>query len=121
MRTTLTTLAGVAVITLLTAFTPAASATHPAGPPATAACPDGAPACLKVAADGSSGMLTAKDLQEAYRLPSGRLGGGQTIAVVVPYGHTTAEADLAVYREGNGLPPLRQGLSLLQGDRPARQ
>ncbi|MFF4198008.1 hypothetical protein [Nonomuraea sp. NPDC001831] len=49
--------------------------------------------------------FSAADLQQAYRLPSARLGGGQTIAVIVPYHNPNAGNDLAVYRKANGLPP----------------
>jgi hypothetical protein len=61
-------------------------------------------------ADPTAGLdtlrpFTAADLQEAYNLPSGLLGGRQTIAVVNPFDYPTAEQDLAVYREANGLPP----------------
>ncbi|MFC4114478.1 hypothetical protein [Nonomuraea zeae] len=99
-----------------TAPVPAADA---AGPSTRAICPEDAEqaSCLlRVAADGAgrvlrpaeavqddSGVLTAKDLQEAYRLPADLLGGGQTVAVVVPYDVGSAEADLAVYRAANGL------------------
>ncbi|MFF0862113.1 hypothetical protein ACFYUV_10205 [Nonomuraea sp. NPDC003560] len=48
--------------------------------------------------------LKAADLQDAYKLPSSWLGGGQTLAVVVPYGHPGAERDLNEYRKGNDLP-----------------
>ncbi|MGW0811156.1 hypothetical protein [Nonomuraea sp. NPDC002799] len=109
------------VAALLSTLTPAAPAVADAPPPSTRAiCPEDADqaACLlKVATDGTgrtlrpaeaakltSGPLTAKDLQEAYRLPADLLGGGRTIAVVVPYDVSSAEPDLAVYRETNGLP-----------------
>ncbi|WP_049558191.1 S8 family serine peptidase [Nonomuraea sp. SBT364] len=106
------------VAALLTVLAPAAIG---APEPATRAiCPEGADpaACLlRVAVDGAgrtlgpaeaakvtSGPLTAKDLQEAYRLPSDLLGGGRTVAVVVPFDIASAEQDLAVYRKTNGLP-----------------
>lgn len=58
-------------------------------------------------ADPTAGLrpYTAADLQEAYNLPSALLGGRQTIAVVNPFDYPTAEQDLAIYREANGLPP----------------
>lgn len=47
----------------------------------------------------------AADLQSAYKLPSARLGARQTIAIVVAFDNPNAEADLAVYRAANDLPP----------------
>ncbi|MQA77785.1 MAG: peptidase S8 [Streptosporangiales bacterium] len=49
--------------------------------------------------------FTAADLQDAYKLPSALLGARQTIAIVSAFDAPNAEADLAVYREVNGLPP----------------
>jgi uncharacterized membrane protein YgcG len=59
-----------------------------------------------------SGMGTAAktagygpaDLASAYRLPPGT-GAGRTVAIVDAYDDPNAEADLAVYRAANGLPP----------------
>lgn len=45
------------------------------------------------------------DLQDAYNLPSGTNGAGQTIAVVDAYDDPNAQSDLAVYRSTFGLPP----------------
>ncbi|MBO2446583.1 hypothetical protein J4573_05740 [Actinomadura barringtoniae] len=53
--------------------------------------------------DAPPGGLTAADLQDAYKLPSDLLGGGSTIAVVVPFGNTSAEKDLAIYRAASGM------------------
>ncbi|WP_327093038.1 hypothetical protein OIE66_21055 [Nonomuraea sp. NBC_01738] len=97
---------------LLAAFTPMAGATEQATPSTRTICPqdaDPASCLLKVAtgdagAKAASGPLTAGDLQEAYRLPADLLGGGQTVAVVVPYDIPSAEQDLATYRAANGLP-----------------
>ncbi|HEY3543999.1 MAG TPA: S53 family peptidase [Gaiellaceae bacterium] len=44
------------------------------------------------------------DLASAYRLPAGA-GAGTTVAIVDAYDDPNAEADLAAYREANGLPP----------------
>lgn len=56
---------------------------------------------------GPNGLhpYTAADLQGAYRLPSSLLGARQTIAIVDAFDNPNAAADLAVYREANGLPP----------------
>lgn len=82
----------------------------------------GRAACLAAAVTGSDGVplslaearqagyqpFTPAELRDAYRLPSELLGSRQTIAVVVPYDHPDAEADLAVYRAEFGLPPCDQ-------------
>ncbi|MFC4911823.1 hypothetical protein [Actinomadura gamaensis] len=61
-------------------------------------------AAQKAAAGGiPPGGLTAADLQDAYKLPSDLLGGGSTIAVVVPMDTTSAEKDLNTYRAANGM------------------
>lgn len=54
---------------------------------------------------GQPAPFMAADLRDAYRLPSGLLGGRQTIAVVDAYDAPRIEADLAEYRAANGLPP----------------
>ncbi|GAA3427353.1 hypothetical protein ACWDTT_06395 [Streptosporangium sandarakinum] len=120
----MTTLGGVVAMLLttltpLTSLAPAASAAA-APPAANAACPEdtGQATCLLRAATGGGdrplpngaattggGPLTAKDLQEAYRLPADWLGGGQTVAIVSPYDNVTAEDELAEYRKVNGMPP----------------
>jgi subtilase family serine protease len=46
----------------------------------------------------------ATDLESAYRLPITH-GAGQVVAIVDAFDDPTAEADLAVYRSTNGLPP----------------
>jgi N-acetylneuraminic acid mutarotase len=46
--------------------------------------------------------LTPADIQAAYHLPA--TGQGQTVAVVDAYGYSSAEADLAVFRQQYGLP-----------------
>lgn len=51
------------------------------------------------------GGYTAKELETAYRLPSATRGKGQTVAVIDAFGYKNAAADLAVYRQGMGLPP----------------
>ncbi|WP_034485738.1 hypothetical protein [Actinomadura oligospora] len=64
----------------------------------------GRTAALKAADEGiPPGGLTAADLQDAYKLPSDLLGGGSTIAVVVPFDVTAAEKDLNAYRAANGM------------------
>ncbi|MEV0828868.1 hypothetical protein [Nonomuraea rubra] len=127
-----TTLTGVVAMLLttiapLTLLTTSAAATSiedsigatVAAPPATSpACPkDPEPAtCLLRAGTGGGdqplprvtagrGPLTARDLQEAYRLPSDWLGGGQSVAVVTPYDNPEAGDELAEYRKANGMPP----------------
>lgn len=93
------------------AAAPSAAAPADSKPHAACAKPSGGRAgcLLTVAAVGTSATdpqpFTAADLQAAYKLPSARLGGGETIAVVVPYSNPNAEADLGVYRAANGLPP----------------
>jgi len=57
---------------------------------------------------------TAADLQDAYRLPSALLGGRQTVAVVNAFDYPSAEQDLAVYREANGLPPCGEAFRCLR-------
>lgn len=106
-----------AVAALITALAPAASATTAGAATGEATTVEaaiaGVAAQLHVRATtggpvspaaGNSGPFTAADLQEAYRLPSGRLGG-QTIAIVVPYDNTGAESDLRQYRAGSGMHP----------------
>lgn len=51
---------------------------------------------------GENGGYAPKDLQSAYEIPTTG-GSGQTVAVIDAYGDTTAEADLAKYREHYGL------------------
>jgi subtilase family serine protease len=62
---------------------------------------------LSPAAAAAAGLsfYTAADLQDAYRLPSAARGVGQTVAIVDAFDDPNAEADLAVYRQANGLPP----------------
>ena len=82
--------------------------------PGTAAClaliDGGFPAWLMTARAAQPGATTAPapytaaDLQSAYRLPSALLGARQTIAIVDAYDDPHAAADLAVYRQANGLP-----------------
>lgn len=110
----------VAVATLIATLTGGASSR--AMPEQNADCAAPAPGrarCLTTAAVGADGRpltraaaeamelrpYTAADLQDAYNLPSALLGARQTVAVVAPYGNPKAEADLAVYRAENGLPP----------------
>lgn len=69
-----------------------------------AAAPDGSPLDRTAQAAQDLRPYTAADLQQAYQLPSERLGGRQTIAVVAAYDNPYAEQDLAVYRETNQLP-----------------
>ncbi|KRV48981.1 hypothetical protein AQ490_21925 [Wenjunlia vitaminophila] len=117
--------AAVSLVTVLTALATPGSANSPRGAATAPQGSDGAttrPACprdtgealclLSVVTDddGTSvgpntvgGGLTAAELQDAYNLRSDWLGGGQTIAVVVPYDNTSAAFDLAAYREGSGL------------------
>lgn len=49
-----------------------------------------------------STALTPAQIQAAYDLPA--TGQGQTVAVVDAYGYSTAESDLAVFRQQYGLP-----------------
>jgi hypothetical protein len=51
---------------------------------------------------GEKGGFDPKDLQSAYKIPTSG-GSGQTVAVVDAYGDSTAESDLAKYREKYGL------------------
>jgi N-acetylneuraminic acid mutarotase len=44
------------------------------------------------------------DLQDAYQLPSGVAGAGETVAIVDAFDNPDAETDLAVYRAQYGLP-----------------
>lgn len=46
--------------------------------------------------------LTPADIQAAYHLPA--TGQGQTVAVVDAFGYSSAESDLAVFRQQYGLP-----------------
>lgn len=63
-------------------------------------------ALTRSAAEGAGlHPYTAADLQAAYRLPSDLLGARQTIAIVDAFDDPNAQADLAVYRAENGLPP----------------
>jgi subtilase family serine protease len=123
-----------AAATVATAATAAPGSAHPAstaaaGPttapytprtacdapePGTAAClaliDGGFPARLLTARAANPGATTpprpytATDLQAAYRLPSALLGARQTIAIVDAYDDPNAAADLAAYRQANGLP-----------------
>ncbi|MFI7680572.1 peptidase S8 [Actinophytocola sp. NPDC049390] len=72
---------------------------------AVAAGTDGTPLDLAAQAAADLRPYTAADLQDAYQLPSERLGARQTIAVVSPYDNPNAEADLATYRAANDLAP----------------
>jgi hypothetical protein len=51
---------------------------------------------------GEGGGYDASNLRSAYGIPATG-GSGETVAVIDAYGYTTAEADLAKYREYNGL------------------
>ena len=53
---------------------------------------------------GEKGGFDPQDLQSAYKIPTAG-GEGQTVALVDAYGYSTAEEDLAKYRERYGLPP----------------
>lgn len=75
---------------------------------------DDRPLSVSAATSAGGQPLMAADLQDAYGLPSDLLGHGQTIAVVVPFDHPTAEADLAVYRETNELPPCDENFPCLR-------
>jgi hypothetical protein len=57
-----------------------------------------------VPADTPSGYGPA-DLQNAYELPSGSAGAGQTVAIVDALDDPNADADLTTYRAQFGLPP----------------
>jgi hypothetical protein len=52
---------------------------------------------------GEDGGYSPKDLREAYGLPEGSAGSGQTVAVVEAYSDPDAESDLAAYRGAYGL------------------
>lgn len=62
---------------------------------------------LSRAAAATAGLhpYMATDLQSAYALPSATQGKQQTIAIVDAFDDPNAEADLAVYRAANNLPP----------------
>lgn len=62
---------------------------------------------LRAASDTPAGLAPG-DLLNAYNLPAGG-GAGATIAVVAAYDNPKAAADLALYREQFGLPPLEEG------------
>ncbi|MFI8003527.1 carboxypeptidase regulatory-like domain-containing protein [Streptomyces sp. NPDC086010] len=62
---------------------------------------------LRSASDAPEG-LSPSDLLSAYNLPADG-GAGATIAVVAAYDNPRAEADLTLYREQFGLPPLAEG------------
>jgi subtilase family serine protease len=62
--------------------------------------PDGGPL---LEGSGEGGGYDPKDLQSAYNIPTSG-GSEQTVAVVDAYGDTTAESDLAQYREKYELP-----------------
>ena len=70
---------------------------------------DGRPLAGRAATGDDLRPYTAADLRDAYRLPSSSQGAGQTIAIVDAYDDPDAEADLAVYRQANGLPPCTTG------------
>jgi hypothetical protein len=93
----------------------------PAVPGARAVCAAPAPgrsACMSLRRDGvrhfrglsaASGVAapagySPADLSQAYGLPSGSAGRGETVAVVDAYDDPTAEADLQVYRAEYHLP-----------------
>jgi hypothetical protein len=79
--------------------TGAAPASRPRNsPPPAASAPASAPRAMALA------PFMAADLQAAYKLPSGLLGGRQTIAIVDAYDDPNAATDLAVYRTANHLP-----------------
>jgi subtilase family serine protease len=115
-------LAGPAASPVTAPYTPVTAVTAPFTPvpacgtpePGTAAClalvDGGFPARLLTAPAANPGTVTppapftAADLQSAYRLPSALLGARQTIAIVDAYNDPHAAADLAAYRQANGLP-----------------
>jgi hypothetical protein len=66
---------------------------------------EGRPLSPTAAAAAGIHPFMAADLQDAYNLPSDLLGARQTIAIVDAFDNPDAEADLAVYRAENGLPP----------------
>lgn len=51
-----------------------------------------------------STALTPAQLQDAYNLPSGANGAGETVAIVDAFGYTTLESDLGQFRSFYGLP-----------------
>ncbi|PRP85340.1 lipoprotein [Planoprotostelium fungivorum] len=54
---------------------------------------------------GSARVLTPSQLRTIYNVPGGaNAGSGQTVAVVVAYGASTAESDLAAFSSRYGLP-----------------
>jgi len=89
---------------------PACGAPEPGTASCTALIDGGFPARLLTARTARPGAATppapytAADLQSAYRLPSALLGARQTIAIVDAYDDPDAAADLAAYRQANGLP-----------------
>jgi subtilase family serine protease len=53
---------------------------------------------------GEEGGYAPQDIQAAYRIPTSE-GSGQTVAVIDAFGDTSAQSDLARYRERYGLEP----------------
>jgi DNA-binding beta-propeller fold protein YncE len=69
------------------------------------ALPNGGP---QLEGSGELGGYSPQDLRSAYKIPTA-VGSTQTIALVDAYGYSTAEADLAKYRERYGLEPCTKG------------
>ncbi len=62
----------------------------------------------RIAADANRpppGALSPAQIQSMYHLPSAGAGQGQTVAVVVAFGDTHAETDLATFRAEYGMLP----------------
>jgi hypothetical protein len=58
---------------------------------------------------GEEGGYSPTELREAYELPGGNAGEGQTVAVVEAYNDPDAESDLAEYRKEYALPSCSAG------------
>ena len=67
----------------------------------------GAPFKGQASATGPIAGYHPLDLQDAYSLPSGTAGAGQTVAIVDAYNDPYAAKDLATYRSSFGLPTAR--------------
>ncbi|MGH3374936.1 MAG: hypothetical protein ACRDP6_09360, partial [Actinoallomurus sp.] len=115
--------AGLGVFVLVSLAVPAAAradADPLAAAPVKRACPDalrpGQVTCLAlvrtdvtpqhgIQPQRSPAGLGARDLRDAYKLPTASGGKGATVAVVGAFDDPKAESDLAVYRAQFGLPP----------------
>ncbi|OLE30190.1 MAG: hypothetical protein AUG44_01880 [Actinobacteria bacterium 13_1_20CM_3_71_11] len=58
----------------------------------------------QIAPQAAPAGLGPADLKDAYKLPSGTAGAGQTVAIIDAFDDPKAESDLATYRSQFGLP-----------------